>query len=493
MKFNELIKAAELPLPEEKEDFEVKGITSDSRKVCEGFIFVAIEGSSLNGNNFLKDALTHKAKLIITREQISEPGLSKMCRRVMDTRKVLADLCAAFRGRPSESMKVVGITGTNGKTTVSYLIEAILKYARHEPGVIGTINYRFKNKSFQADNTTPGSEELQALLARMLKENVDYAIMEVSSHALEQERVRAVRFNSAIFTNLAVDHLDYHRDQDSYFAAKSKLFKQISEGGFAILNSDDPRAAELSRLTKAKKLTYGLNNQADLSAGCLRTGLDGTKLLLSLSRQISKDFSNGISSIMLKVPLIGKHNIYNLLAAVAFAITQGIDIEIIRLALEGFKGVPGRLERVGAGGDFLVLVDYAHTEDALRNVISSLRPLCKGQIRVVFGCGGGRDKSKRPEMGKVATELAHFAFITSDNPRNEEPQKIIDDIVSGIEKKNFKVITDRNEAIKEALAQAGKDDIILIAGKGHEDYQIFKDKTIHFDDREVALEYLSRQ
>ncbi|MFC1592452.1 UDP-N-acetylmuramoyl-L-alanyl-D-glutamate--2,6-diaminopimelate ligase [Candidatus Omnitrophota bacterium] len=493
MRLNELFKSVAFSLSQQITDFQVKGITSDSRKVSDGFIFVAVKGANFDGHDFIKQAISGGAKLIIAEKQITDPSIKGKCYRVEDTRKALTNLVSVFSGNPSRLMKVVGITGTNGKTTVSYLIEAILKYTRSSPAVIGTINYRFKNQVFNAVNTTPGCEQIQELLSRMQKAGEDYVVMEVSSHALDQERVGMVRFNMGIFTNLAVDHLDYHRDVDSYFAAKSKLFRQLSPDGFAILNIDDARALKLKQLTKARVITYGLVNQADVKAEELCSSLEGTELVLSFSPQASKDYCGGINRLMLRTSLIGRHNVYNILAAVAFAITQGIDAEIIKVSMENFKGVPGRLEKVATGSNFMVLVDYAHTQDALRNVISSLRPLCKGRLTIVFGCGGERDKGKRPEMGKVATELADYAVITTDNPRGEDPVKIIEDIISGISKKNFEVVADRREAIKQALCLAKKDDIILLAGKGHENYQIFKDKTIHFDDREVAREFLPSQ
>ena len=404
----------------------------------------------------------------------------------------------------------MGITGTNGKTSVSYLIEAILKSAGFAPAVIGTINYRFKDRIFKASNTTPGPEQLQPLLAQMHNDKADYVIIEASSHALDQARVEAIKFSSAIFTNLSVDHLDYHHNLNSYFAAKSKLFKGLSEKSFVILNLDDAKACELIKLTKARVVTYGLSSRADIIAQDISSSLGGTEFLLDFSRLNRNIFSAKLGRLKMKTSLIGKHNIYNILAAVTFGLTQKIDPEIIKGAINDFRGIPGRLERIPTRRNFFVFVDYAHTEDALRNVIMGLRPLCKGHLCVVFGAGGARDKSKRPKMGRVVSELADLAIITTDNPRNEEPEAIINDIVSGINpalscpkpalqsrkggvnKQNFRIIVNRQDAIKEALSGAGKDDIILIAGKGHEDYQVFKNKIIHFDDREVVRECLPR-
>ena len=491
MQLRILTKSINLFLPADIQDFEVKGITSDSRRVQENFIFVAIEGEDFDGHNFINQAIKQGARLVITHKQVPKSSERGICHKVDNSRRALADLAAAFWGYPSTLMKLVGITGTNGKTTVSYLIEAILKCAQLNSAVIGTINYRFKDRILNASNTTPDSEQLQSLFYQMQEEGIEYVIIEVSSHALVQERVSAVRFSAGIFTNLAKDHLDYHHDLNSYFAAKSRLFTELPKSSYAILNIDDLHAAELANLTKAQTITYGLSKNADIVAEDLNFSLQGTEFILHLSASMKTDFTAKIKGLRLNSSLIGRHNVYNILAAISFALTQKIEPEIIQEAIQEFAGVPGRLERISIERDFTVFVDYAHTEDALRSVISSLRSLCKGQLCVVFGCGGSRDKTKRPKMGRVVSELADQAIITTDNPRTEEPEEIIKDIIAGINKQNFRVVIDRREAIKEALSLAGKDDIILIAGKGHEQNQIFKDKIIHFDDREIVRECLS--
>jgi len=492
MKLKALIESSGFSLPRGFKNFEVKGVTSDSRKAQENFIFVAVKGSDFDGHDFIQQAIEQGARAVVGLVDSSQLTADKKVTyiRVADTRRALAELASQFYDQPSLRMTVTGITGTNGKTTVSYLIEHILKSAQFTPGVIGTINYRFKDKILNASNTTPGPERLQALLDQMQKEKVDYAIIEVSSHALDQERVGAIKFCTAIFTNLTKDHLDYHHDLNSYFAAKAKLFRGLPTEGFAILNIDDVHTSKLIKLTRAYVVTYGLGNHADITAKDININLKGTEFILRLRYSISKKFATKVDKLMLSTSLIGRHNIYNILAAVAFGLTQRIDLEIISEAIKRFTGVPGRLERIPTEDDFSVFVDYAHTEDALRKVIESLRPLCKGRLCVVFGCGGNRDKNKRPKMGRVVTELADLAIITTDNPRNEEPQDIINDITAGINKQNFKVVIDRKEAIKEILSETSKDDIILIAGKGHENYQILKDRIIHFDDREVVRECL---
>ena len=492
MRLEILIKSLGIRLPERSPDFDVRGITQDSRKVRDNFVFIAVRGVNFDGHEFIKEAIQKGARAIIIQDNRYQIANNRdiVWINVPDTRHALAQLISEFYGHPSLKMKVVGITGTNGKTTISYLIEAILKSAGFNPAVIGTINYRFKDKIFEASNTTPGSEDLQALLAQMHKEKVDYVIIEVSSHALDQERVNTVKFSCAIFSNLSVDHLDYHGNLESYFTTKSRLFRVLTRDNFAILNVDDPRADELIKLTKAQVITYGLNNNADISAEEISYTLKGTEFFLRLNSSKIKIFSANLDRVKIKTPLIGNYNVYNILAAIGFALIYKIDSKIIQKAMEGFKGVPGRLERIPTKSDFYIFVDYAHTEDALRNVITALRALCKGHIYVVFGCGGNRDRSKRPKMGRAVSELADFAIVTTDNPRNEKPEDIISDIISGIERQNFKVILERKEAIKEALSLAKNNDIILIAGKGHEDRQIFKDRVIRFDDREVVWECL---
>jgi len=489
-----LIKSLGLSLSASTHNFKVKGITSDSRRVKAGFIFVAIKGEDVDGHAFIAEAIHKGAKVIIS--QVNSAHLTTKKKIIFikfaDTRLALAKLVGQFYGQPSLNLKVIGITGTNGKTTVSYLIETILRSAHFNPAVIGTINYRFSNRIFKANNTTPGPEQLQPLLAKMKTRAIDYVVIEVSSHALAQARVGAVKFIAAIFTNLTRDHLDYHRDLNSYFTAKSKLFSGLEKGSLAILNLDDSYTPKLIKLTKARVVTYGISDyHADITAQELAFSIRGTEFFLYLSPRARKIFALKQDRLKISTSLIGEHNVYNLLAAVAFGLSQGIDLEIIRAAIDCFSGVPGRLEKIDTKKDFSVFIDYAHTEDAITNVIKSLRPLCKGRLCVVFGCGGNRDKAKRPRMGRAASKLADLAIITTDNPRNEKPEEIINEILRGIKKQNYKVIINRKQAIKEALSQASNNDIILIAGKGHENYQIFKNRKIHFDDRQVVGEYLS--
>ncbi|MFA4842639.1 MAG: UDP-N-acetylmuramoyl-L-alanyl-D-glutamate--2,6-diaminopimelate ligase [Candidatus Omnitrophota bacterium] len=455
------------------------GITRNSKDVTDNFVFVAIKGAKVDGHRFIDEAINRGAKAIVTQCHVS----GVMCQdknvkfiKVEDTRKALAQLVAEFYGKPAEKLKIVGVTGTNGKTTVTYLLEALLKEAGFNPAVVGTINYRYNNKIIPSKNTTPGPLELQPHLAQMRKEKVDYVVMEVSSHSQDQERTEGLKFHSAIFTNLTQDHLDYHRTMANYFQAKAKLFKNLKSDALAVLNNDDKYARKILELTRARVITYGLDNKADITAKDIKFSIDKSEFTIAGLKK----------ELQINSCLIGRHNVYNILAAVAWGWGNSFKPQVIKKAIEGKLLVPGRLQRILTQKKFCVFVDYAHTEDALRSVITALRPLCKARIIVVFGCGGDRDKGKRPKMGYAATQLADFAVITSDNPRSENPEAIIEDIKKGIKKDNFCVIPERLAAIRKSLRLAGPGDIILIAGKGHEDYQIFKDRIERFDDREAV-------
>ncbi|HTZ11536.1 MAG TPA: UDP-N-acetylmuramoyl-L-alanyl-D-glutamate--2,6-diaminopimelate ligase [Candidatus Margulisiibacteriota bacterium] len=482
MKIRKLIAVLKLArVPVCLSDFQVKGISCNSKEVKKDFIFVAIKGNRQDGASFIDEAIRNGARAVVLQGRY--PGESNLKSKadfikVEDTRLALASLATEFYANPSQKIKVIGVTGTNGKTTITYLLEALLKKAKSSPGVIGTVNYRFKDKVFSSRNTTPGPLALQALLAKMRKAKVDYVAMEVSSHALSQRRCDGVNFHSAIFTNLTQDHLDYHKTLGNYFQSKARLFRGLSSSAFAVLNNDDKYARRLKRLTKAKVITYGIDASADVRAVKINLGSFRTEFKVVTRR----------GEFELCTTLIGRHNIYNILAAVTWALQEGIPLPAIRLAIENFSLVPGRLERVPCGWPFSVFVDYAHTEDALKNMLTALRELSPKNIIVVFGCGGERDKGKRPKMGKVVTELSDYAIITSDNPRSEEPSAIIEDIKKGIDRNNFCVIADRREAIAKSISLAGEGDVVVIAGKGHETYQIFKNKTLYFDDREVARE-----
>lgn len=466
------------------ENFAVAGISCNSKLVENNFIFVAINGFRQDGNSFINEAIERGAKAVVvnssTARELRNSSANASFISVPDTRKALAEIAARFYGNPSSKIKVVGVTGTNGKTTVTYLIEALLKEAKGLPSVIGTVNYRFKDKIIPSQNTTPGPLELQSLLSDMLREGIEYCLMEVSSHALQQARTEGINFHSAIFTNLTQDHLDYHKTKENYFKCKARLFKNISPDAFVVINNDDSYGQKIKKLTKAKVITYGIKNKAEVAAKNIKFNCYQTEFMVTSPQ----------GEMKLESHLIGRHNVYNILAAVAWALEEGMAMEVVKSAIEKFSFVPGRLERINFNSNFSVFLDYAHTEDALKNVIKTLRQLTNKRVIVVFGCGGERDKTKRPKMGRVVSQLSDYAIITSDNPRSEDPQAIIEDIKKGITKNNYCVIQDRFAAIRKSLSLAKAGDIVLVAGKGHEDCQIIKDRRMHFSDREAIIECL---
>ncbi|MFC1804968.1 UDP-N-acetylmuramoyl-L-alanyl-D-glutamate--2,6-diaminopimelate ligase [Candidatus Omnitrophota bacterium] len=461
-----------------------EGLSCDSKSVSGGYIFVAIKGTSFDGHDYIGDAIRRGAKLVVIQEGALTPRDAEGVEFIVsnDTRQTLARLAAQFYGFPSKSLRVIGITGTNGKTTVSYLLESILKACGRSPGVIGTVNYRYKNKIFPAGNTTPGAIKLQSMLAQMHRAGCDCAILEVSSHALDQERAGEIEFASGIFTNLSQDHLDYHLDMENYFRAKEKLFTGIPAANdrFIITNNDDPYGRRIGESAQAKVVTYGIDSEADFAARNI--SFDNV--------HTSFQIISGKEKYKINTELIGRHNVYNLTAAFAWAIEEGLDPEKLRGAIERFRSVPGRLERIVNNRGISVFVDYAHTEDALRSAILTLKELSHKRLILVFGCGGQRDKGKRPKMGQVASQLADQVMITDDNPRGEDPEEIINQIKKGFREKNYSVIRDRREAIEKAILLAEAGDILLVAGKGHEDVQIIGKKRIPFDDRKIIRECL---
>ena len=465
--------------------FRVRAVTDDSRSVIPGSLFIAKRGYSQDGSKFIADAFKRGARVVVTEGRSAVPaGAVKIM--VKDTRTATPVIADNFYGHPSEKLKMVGITGTNGKTTITYILEGIVKAAGAAAGVIGTINYRVKNKVTPAKNTTPGPIELQSILSRMVRSGAGYAVMEVSSHALDQGRVDKVSFDAAICTNVTGDHLDYHKTMENYFKAKALIFKKLKRGGAAILNGDDKRVARLKRsITKNKVLMYGTGKKADVRAEDIKLSMDGTTFTIVTQKR----------SFAVRTKLIGMHNVSNILAATAAALALGIRIDSIVKGIGKVMAVPGRLEAVDAGQPFKVFVDFAHTEDALFNVLTLLREVAGNRIVTVFGCGGNRDRTKRPRMGKVACELSDRVIVTSDNPRFENPGEIISEIEKGIKTSfsNYDIAVDRKEAINKALSVASDTDIILIAGKGHETYQIIKDRTFSFDDREVARSILKKK
>ena len=463
---------------------EVKGVKDDSRSVRSGDMFVAVKGYSLDGHKFIDDAVRKGAKVIVS-EEIKDAPKTAAKILVDDARAALPIIAGNFYGHPSAKLKTIGVTGTNGKTTITYIIENIIKSAGKDTGVIGTINYRLGDRVLPAKNTTPGSLQLQSMLADMVKMGLGFAVMEVSSHSLDQGRVEGISFDVGIFTNITAEHLDYHKTIANYFKAKARLFDRLKEGGVAVLNIDDKKVAVLKKSIRKKVLTYGIGPKADVRAEGIKLSLDGSRFKVVMPE----------GGFNIHTRLVGRHNISNILAGIAASYALGIERPaLIKGAAFLSFCVPGRLEEVDAGQPFKVLVDYAHTEDALYNILSLLSEVAGRRIITVFGCGGNRDRKKRPLMGKVACEFSHRAIITSDNPRFEDPRAIIDEIEKGVKGifSNYDIAPDRRQAIEKALMLAEDGDIVVIAGKGHENYQIIKDKVIPFDDREVAREILGK-
>lgn len=471
-----------------------EGITDDSRKVKGGDLFFAIEGARFDGSKFIDEAIKKGAAAVVTGKNtplgcknFTPQGCRKVIIRVDNPRAALAEAACDFYNNPSTKLKVIGITGTKGKTTVSYLLASILKRAGFETGVIGTITHNWKDKVIESKNTTPGAIELQRLLNEMVSDSVKYCAMEISSHALEQDRVFGINFKNAIFTNIASEHLDYHRTFENYLEAKTKLFANLKSDSLAILNLDDGNFEKVKKITPAKILTYGIKKRADVWADEISISLEKTEFLIR-----TKNCSFRVIS-----PLIGIFNVYNTLAAISAALNEGVSADIIKEVISDFEGVEGRLELITSEATaslFKVFVDYAHTDDALKNVLETLRDMTKKRLITVFGCGGDRDRFKRPRMGNVASKFSDYVIITSDNPRSENPLAIAKEIEKGIDKdfKSYKILLDRFEAIKEAINIAEEGDIVLIAGKGHEKYQIIKDKISPFNDKEVVKEILAR-
>ena len=469
-----------------------KGVTSDSRKISPGIIFVAHRGVSQDGHDFLKAADSAGAVALVGERAISEK-LNAPYFQVPDGREALAELAAHFSGNPSHALLMVGVTGTSGKTTTTYMIEALLMAAGHRVGVIGTVNFRYPGKIIDSSHTTPGSVELQALLAEMKSAGCTAVVMEVSSHALKQKRVEHIAFDAVVFTNLSREHLDFHPDMEDYFAAKGRLFrevldysKSVGKKPIAIINGDDEYGQRLAKNLNQNlaPLLYGLDRKNAISGENLKFDLQGIQGL--------------VGKTGLKIEMAGKFNAYNALAALAVAQGLGIDSKKIEAGFSQLIPPPGRLEKVDHP-HITVFVDYAHKPDALEKVLKTLREIATRRLLTVFGCGGDRDKTKRAVMGKIAASLSDQVFVTSDNPRTEDPKAIIEEIVMGMQgHENYEVEPDRKAAIGKAIAWAKPKDIVLIAGKGHEDYQILKSPTggtykIHFDDREIARDFLAKK
>ncbi len=456
---------------------EIAGLAYSSEAVRPKFLFAAIHGEKADGHDFIEQALARGASAVLS-DQSRPPSFRATWVQVPDTREVLAMSAANFYGHPSMKMKTVGITGTKGKTTLTYLLESILRRAGHEPGVIGTINYRWDSTVQDAERTTPEAPDLQRMMSEMLGQGVDHCLIEVSSHALDLKRVWGIHFDVAVFTNLNPEHLDYHPSMEDYFIAKKKLFFLNAKKRTAVVNSDDPWGKRLMSELPLKTVSFGLEPAA------LVRGREFHLTAAGIKAEV--DYPGG--HIRICSPLMGKHNLYNILAAMATALVLNVPPATIKEGISALKGVPGRLQKIDNDLGIQVFVDYAHTDQALRSLLETVRELRPGRIILVFGAGGDRDKAKRARMGAVAAALADITFLTSDNPRSEDPLAIIAEIEKGFVEKgaeNYHKIPDRREAIAQAIASARGGDYVLVAGKGHEHYQTIKDQRIPFDDAAV--------
>ena len=464
---------------------EINKICYDNRKIELNDVFVCIKGFKVDGHSFIEDAIKRGAKAIIVQDDV-EAGSKVTVIKVQDTRKALAVVGSNFYDNPKDKLKIIGITGTNGKTTSAFIIKSILEKAGYKTGLIGTIANYIGDEKIDAVRTTPESLELHELFNEMVEKGVEYCVMEVSSHSLDLDRVYGVEFISGIFTNLTRDHLDFHKTFENYYKAKAKLFERSK---YSIVNIDDSYGVKLINDIKEKNIdtlvkTFSIENKADFKA----FDINGD----SLGSRFKIDIEGNIYDMEINIP--GLYNIHNVLGCIGCAKVLGISIDIIKEAVLDIV-VPGRCEMVAKNKNlpYTIIVDYAHTPDGLENILNTIKGFVKGRIITVFGCGGDRDKVKRPQMGEIACKLSDIAVITSDNPRSEEPMAIINDIKNGLAYDNFIIEENRGKAIERAIDMAKNDDVILIAGKGHETYQILKDETIHFDEREVVIDILNKK
>jgi UDP-N-acetylmuramoyl-L-alanyl-D-glutamate--2,6-diaminopimelate ligase len=486
MQLSELVSQLPVLATEGPLDREITGLSYDSRRVQPGMVFVALPGLNTDGHAHIQSALERGAAAIICERNGYLPQRSTKV-KVPDARQALALAAAAYYGRPATKLKMVGITGTNGKTTVSFMVKHLLESAGTSSGLIGTVRYEVGDRLVPAQRTTPAALDVQQMLAQMVRAGCQACVMEVSSHAIEQQRVFGIDFDVAIFTNLTRDHLDYHGTMENYFRAKQRLFTSAylaGKKGAAVVNTDDPYGARiLSEGGLEVQFSYGLGEHARLRASRVKLGVERSEFHVETPA----------GTFDVTLPLIGRHNVYNALAAIGAALALDLEIPVIRQALATVPAVPGRLERVDHGQPFGVFVDYAHTDDALRNVLQTLREVTSGRVLLAFGCGGNRDAGKRAKMGHVAAELADFTLITTDNPRKESPAVIAAQIEEGIRAvraDRHRVELDRRRAIEELIRLAEPGDTVLLAGKGHETYQEYADTVVPFDDALVAAEAL---
>jgi len=463
---------------------EVDGVAYDSRQVKPGWIFVAVSGHKVDGASYITEAVSNGAVAVVSENDL-ELGAGVTHIQVPRARRALAEIARTYYGDLSRGMKVVGITGTNGKTTTAYLVRAVLRDGGFLPGLLGTVAYELGDRSIPSARTTPEAPDIHAMLQQMKEAGCDSAVLEVSSHAIALRRVHGIDFNICVFTNLTQDHLDYHRDMDTYFNVKAELFQQLirHHDRSAVINIDDPWGRKLvdERKLDADVVTYGFSDRAMVQVSEAKVDAGGTRF----------NVCSPWGEVEIRLHLLGRFNIHNALAAIAVGGLCGISLDLMAQALSNIESIPGRLELVQNRRNRKVFVDYAHTDDALKNVLTTLREICKGKLLVVFGCGGNRDRGKRKLMGRVASELADYSIITSDNPRNEEPGVIAADIMEGFSgQEQYEIVLERRSAIEQGLRMTTRKDILLIAGKGHETYQEFQGTIVPFDDRETVREIL---
>lgn len=476
-----LLKGLDYEVIKGNEESKVQNIRYDNRKIEQGDAFVCVKGFKVDGHSFIGDAIKKGAKTLIVQEDVSVQEDITII-KVRDTRKALAIMSSNYFGNPKDKLKIIGITGTNGKTTSAFIIKSILEKAGLMTGLIGTIANYIGNKKVDAVRTTPESYELHELFKNMVDAGVEYCVMEVSSHSLELDRVYGVQFEEGIFTNLTRDHLDFHKTFENYYNAKFKLFERSNH---SIINLDDPYGANIvkdieERGVKTKVSTFSIEKESDFKAFEIKSHSNGSEFKVNLE---------SIEEFSINIP--GEYNIYNSLGCIICAYNLNIPMDKIKEGLSDVV-IPGRCELVAKEKNlpYSIIIDYAHTPDGLENILSTVKAFTKNRMISVFGCGGDRDKVKRPQMGKIGCELSDIAIITSDNPRSEEPMDIINDIVKPLNYDNFVIEVNRKEAIRKAMNMALEGDVIVIAGKGHETYQILKDETIHFDEREVVYDIL---
>ncbi len=472
-------------------DKTITDVTADSRAAQEGSLFIALRGATVDGHKYIGGAASKGAVAALV-EEVPEGTPNDLTYIVVDdTRTAMEIITPYFYDYPGKTMRMLGITGTNGKTTTTNIVRTILRKAGYKVGLIGTINIMIEDEVQVSHNTTPDVVDLQKTLYAMKQAGCDYCIMEVSSHALALNRVAGIEYDGAVLTNITQDHLDFHKTMENYRDAKSLLFEHLTDDGNlkknknAVFNMDDPSSKIIQARTHAKCWTYGKSHDNDIYP--LEFTVEPKHMQLKLATPVGE--------MDLELKITGEFNVYNVMGTVALMLAENIDKEVIESVLDGFDGVPGRFQLVEAGQPFTVIVDYAHTPDGLENVLQTARSITRGKLWVIFGCGGDRDNKKRPIMGDIALQLADNLVVTSDNPRTEDPELIIDEIFTALKNipdgKTVVRMSDRHEAIYYTMAHAAADDVVLIAGKGHENYQILKDKTIHFDDREVVQEYWS--